>query len=109
MAMGATNPKKSDRFQVNLYTQYRLEVYSKAFDQTITGTTTVYPPVEFIDIDTLSTLDDNRITLKRGDEKTIYWRSDLDVTSYFVTVVTVFELDNEMLVEGLFLRGRTTP
>ena len=99
---GGYKPKKSDRFQVDLNTQYRLEVYSKAFDQTITGTTTVYPPVEFIDIDTLSTLDDNRITLKRGDEKTIYWRSDLDVTSYYVTVVTVFELDNAFLEKALF-------
>ena len=99
---GGYKPKKSDRFQVELNTQYRLEIYSKAFDQTITGVTTVYPPVEFIDIDTLSTLDDGRTTLKRGDEKTIYWRSNLEVTSYFVTVVTVFELDNEILEEELF-------
>ena len=99
---GGYKPKKSDRFQVDLNAQYRLEVYSKAFDQTITGVTTVYPPVEFIDIDTLSTLDDGRTTLKRGDEKTIYWRSNLEVTSYFVTVVTVFELDNAFLEEELF-------
>lgn len=99
---GGYKPKKSDRFQVELNTQYRLEIYSKAFDQTITGVTTVYPPVEFIDIDTLSTLGDGRTTLKRGDEKTIYWRSNLEVTSYFVTVVTVFELDNAFLEEELF-------
>ena len=84
-ADGGYKPK-SDRFQVELYAQYRLEIYSKAFDQTITGVTTVYPPVEFVDIDTLSTFDDDRITLKSDDEKAIYWSSDLDVTSYHVTV-----------------------
>ena len=77
---------KSNRFQVELYAQYRIEIYSGAFDKTITGMTTVYPPVEFIDIDTLSTFDDNRITLKSNGEKTIFWKSDLNVTSYFVTV-----------------------
>ena len=84
-ADGGYKPK-SVRFQVELYAQYRLEIYSKAFDQTITGVTTVYPPVEFINIDTLSTFDDDRITLKSDDEKAIYWSSDLDVTSYHVTV-----------------------
>lgn len=98
---GGYKPKSADGFQVELFAQYRLEIYSEAFDQTITGVTTVYPPVEFIDIDTLSILDD-RITLDRDVEKTIYWRSDLEVTSYFVTVVTVFELDNEFLEEELF-------
>ena len=90
---GATNvipdggyKPKSNRFQVELYAQYRLEVYSRAFDKTITGVTTVYPPVEFMDIDTLSTFDDDRITLKSNDEKAVYWRSDLNVTSYLVTV-----------------------
>ena len=77
---------KSNRFQVELYAQYRIEIYSKAFDKTITGVTTVYPPVEFIDIDTLSTFDDDHITLKNNDEKAIFWKSALNVTSYFVTV-----------------------
>ena len=53
---------------MELFGQYHLEIYSEAFDQTITGVTTVYPPVEFIDIDTLSILDD-RITLDRDVEK----------------------------------------
>ena len=86
---GGYKPKRADRFQVELFAQYRLEIYSEAFGQTITGVTTVYPPVEFIDIDSHSTLGD-RITLTRDVEKTIYWRSDLEVTSYFVTIVTVF-------------------
>jgi hypothetical protein len=77
---------KSNGFQVELYAQYQIEIYSRAFDKTITGVTTVYPPVEFIDIDTLSTLDDDLITLKINDEKAIFWKSDLDVTSYLVTV-----------------------
>ncbi len=104
-ADGGYKPK-SDRFQVELYAQYRLEIYSKAFDQTITGVTTVYPPVEFINIDTLSIIDDDRITLKSDGEKAIYWRSDFDVTSYFVTVATVVELlgrslENEQFVESV--------
>ena len=77
---------KSNGFQVELYAQYRIEIYSKAFDKTITGVTTVYPPVEFINIDTLSIFDDDHITLESNDEKAIFWKSDLNVTSYFVTV-----------------------
>ena len=76
----------SNRFQVELYAQYRVEIYSRAFDETITGVTTVYPPVDFIDIDTLSTFDANNVTLKSDDEKAVYWKSDLNVTSYLVTV-----------------------
>ena len=77
---------KSNGFQVELYAQYRIEIYSRAFDKTITGVTTVYPPVEFINIDTLSIFDDDHITLESNDEKVIFWKSDLNVTSYFVTV-----------------------
>ncbi len=77
---------KSNGFQVELYVQYRIEIYSRAFDKMITGETTVYPPVEFLDIDTLSTFNDDHITLKSNDEKAIFWKSDLNVTSYFVTV-----------------------
>lgn len=77
---------KSNRFQVEPYVPYRIEIHSIAFDKTITGVTTVYPPVEFIDIDTLSTFDNTHITLKRDDEKAIFWKSDLNVTSYLVTV-----------------------
>ena len=77
---------KSNRFQVELYARYRIEIHSIAFNKTIVGETTVYPPVDFIDIDTLSTFDDDRITLKSDDEKAVYWKSDLNVTSYLVTV-----------------------
>ena len=91
---------KSNRFQVELYAQYRLEVYSRAFDKTITGVTTVYPPVEFIDIDTLSTFDDDRITLKGNDEKVVYWRSDLKVTSYLVTVEVPERVYEDRLQSG---------
>ena len=77
---------KSNGFQVELYAQYRIEIYSRAFDKTITGVTTVYPAVEFINIDTLSIFDDDHITLESNDEKVIFWKSDLNVTSYFVTV-----------------------
>ena len=93
---------KSNRFQVELYAQYRIEIYSKAFDKTITGVTTVYPPVEFIDIDTLSTFDDDHITLKNNDEKAIFWKSALKVTSYFVTV-EVLEHIHDNIPESGFL------
>ena len=90
----------SNRFQVELYAQYRIEIYSKAFDKTITGVTMVYPPVEFIDIDTLSPFDDDRITLKSDDEKTIYWKSDLSVTSYIVTVEVPERVRNGRIVSS---------
>jgi len=77
---------KSNSFQIEIYAQYQIEIYSRAFDKTITGVTTVYPPVEFINIDTLSTFDNDYITLKSDDEKAIFWQSDLNVTSYFITV-----------------------
>ncbi len=91
---------KSNRFQVEFYTPYRIKVYSKAFDKSITGETTVYPPVEFINIDTLSTFDDDHITLKRDDEKAIYWKSDLNVTSYFVTVEVSERIRDDILGSG---------
>ncbi len=100
---------KSNRFQVELNAQYRVEIYSKAFDQTITGVTTAYPPVEFIDIDTLSTFNDDHITLKSDAEKTVYWKSDLNVTSYFVTVEapdSAFEGGSQSVTAHTFLWTR---
>ena len=47
---------KSNGFQIEIYAQYQIEVHSREFDKTITGVTTVYPPVEFVDIDTLFAL-----------------------------------------------------
>ena len=90
----------SSRFQVELYAQYRIEIYSRMFDKTITGETTVYPPVEFIDIDTLSVFDDDRLTLKSDDEKAIYWKSDLSVTSYIVTVEVPERVRNGQIVSS---------
>ena len=82
---GGYKPKSSS-FQIEVYAQYRIEIYSRAFDKTITGVTTVHPPVEFIDIDTLSTFDEDYVTIQRDDERAVFWQSDLNVSSYFITV-----------------------
>ncbi|MDE0297946.1 MAG: hypothetical protein OXN17_04895 [Candidatus Poribacteria bacterium] len=92
----------SSRFQVELYARYRIEIQSKMSEKTITGETTVYPPVEFIDIDTLSVFDGDRITLKSDDEKAIYWKSDFSVTSYIITV-EVPERIRENRIESAFV------
>ena len=97
--MEATNQNQTV-FRWNSNAQYRIEIYSKAFDKTITGVTTVYPPVEFIDIDTLSTFDDDRITLKSDDEKAIFWKSDLNVTSYFITVEVPERVREDQIESG---------
>jgi len=73
----------SNNFQIENYAQYRLDIYSREFDKTVTGETTVYPPAEFID--TLFTFNDSLVTMNVNDEKEIFWKSDLDVTLYYLT------------------------
>ena len=92
---------KSDNFQVESYAQYQIEVHSREFDKTITGVTTVYPPVEFID--TLSTFDEDSVTMKSDDKKEILWKSDLNVTAYYITHERVYQtLGNEGESDYLF-------
>ena len=73
----------SGNFQIDDYAQYQLEVNSADFNKTITGVTTVYPPVTFID--TLFTFSGNQTTMNANDDKEIFWRSDPEVTAYFLT------------------------
>ncbi len=73
----------SSSFQLETYAQYRLEIYSATFDKTITGVTTVYPAVEFID--TLFAFNGNQITMNADDQKEIFWKSDPEVTAYYIT------------------------
>jgi len=87
---------KSNDFKVNAGDEYRLEIYSEKFDLTITGVTSVYPPVEFID--TLYTFDEDLVVMKESDDKELFWKSDLAVTSYyarFSEIIPISEQDFE--------------
>ena len=70
-------------FKIESNVQYKLEIYSKEFDQTITGVTTTYPAIEFID--TLYTFQDSIVTMNNNDNRDIFWKSDLKVTSYYIS------------------------
>ncbi len=88
--------KPSVSFEIELYADYRIDIYSEDFDKTITGTTTVYPPVNFID--TLFTFNEDQVVMNVNDDKEVFWRSDLDVTSYYVTFEEVIsELETEFV------------
>jgi len=96
---------KSNNFQIESYAQYQIEIYSRDFDKTITGVTTVYPPVEFVD--TLYTFQDNIVTMNAADEKEIFWKSDLNVTTYYLTydeIVNDDELESDFLYSYMAAR-----
>jgi hypothetical protein len=82
VSYGGYKPDSSN-FQLENYTQYQLEAYSLKFDKTVTGITTVYPAVEFID--TLYTFQDSIVTMNIADNKQIFWKSDLEVNVYYLT------------------------
>jgi hypothetical protein len=86
---GGYKPVSQD-FQIEDYAQYRLEIYSREFDKTITGVTTVYPPAEFID--TLFTFTDSMVIMKINDVKEVFWKSDLDVTLYYLTFEEIMQI-----------------
>lgn len=73
----------SNNFEIESDASYQIEIYSQAFEKTISGLTTVYPAVEFID--TLFNFQDSTVTMKVGDIKQIFWKSDLMVTAYYIT------------------------
>jgi len=73
----------SGNFQIENYAQYQIKIYSRDFDKTVTGVTTVYPPVEFID--TLFTFNGNLVTMNVNDEKEFFWKSDPEVMTYYLT------------------------
>lgn len=90
----------SEQFRLEAHTQYQLEVYSTAFDLTVTGLTTVYPQVDFID--TLHAFQDDFVILDKNKRKEVFWKSDLDVTAYYIslealTEVAVDEWESEFL------------
>lgn len=88
----------SDNFRIESYTQYQIQIYSEEFDKTITGVTTVYPQVEFID--TLFTFNEEQIVMNIDDDKQIFWQSDLNVTAYYVTFEEVVQInENEWETE----------
>lgn len=93
--------KPSDpNFHLESYTEYQLEVYSKDFDQTITGKTILYPKVEFLD--TLFSIEDSIMTMNVADDKEIFWQSDAAVTAYYVSYDEIYEVD-EGIYESDFL------
>ena len=88
---GGYMPKSPD-FKLTLYTRYEMEVYSKQFDQTIRGETRTYPPVEFID--TLFTYQDSLVTMKIDDEREIFWKSDNEISAYYIYYQGVRYIDD---------------
>ncbi len=98
---------KSTNFQIEEYADYKIEIVSKDFNKTVTGITTVYPAVQFID--TLYTFQDSMVTMHVDDEKEIFWKSDLDVTAYYVSYYELtWGAANEWIAEYLdsFLNTR---
>jgi hypothetical protein len=76
-------------FRLEAYDQYQLELYSTDFDQTVTAITTVYPAVDYID--TLHVVQDSIVIIDASEKKEIFWKSDLNVTSYFITLEEVLK------------------
>jgi len=89
-----------DFFHIESNTRYQLEIYSQEFDKTITGVTTVYPPVEFID--TLFVFRDSIVTMNFTGNKQIFWKSDLNVTSYYISF-ELLEQDDQNQWQSTFL------
>ncbi len=79
----------SANFQIENYAQYSIEIQSRDFQKTITGVTTVYPPVTFID--TLYNFAENFVTMNVSDQKELFWTSDPAVTAYYMTFEEITE------------------
>jgi hypothetical protein len=78
-------------FQIESFSRYQIEIYSRDFDKTITGSTTVYPSVQFID--TLFNYQDSLVFMQIEDVKEIFWKSDLAVTAYYITYEEIVPFD----------------
>ena len=102
---GGYKPESSD-FQVESYAQYQVDIYSREFDRTITGVTTVYPPVEFID--TLFTFDEDYVLMKSDDEKEIFWKSDLNVTAYYIAYEEMVQVHEDDWESEFFFSYKTS-
>jgi hypothetical protein len=91
---GGYKPVSGD-FQLENYAQYQIEIYSRDFDQTITGVTTAYPPVFFTDPN--FNVYGKQVTMNVNDQKEILWISDPEVTSYFLTYEEITDERAEFL------------
>ena len=92
---GGYKPESSD-FHLDTLSKYKIMVDSDEFDQIITGETTVYPSVEFID--TLFNFNGDVVTMNIDDEKEIFWKSDLNVTAYYITYEEIIpDVESEYL------------
>jgi len=89
----------SDDVQLENYAQYQIQIYSRDFDQTITGVTTVYPPVFFSDPN--FNIHGKQVTMNVNDQKEILWISDPEVTAYYLTY-------EETTDEGAVFLGSTS-
>jgi len=97
---GAYKPVPGN-YQIDNYAQYQLEIYSPEFDQSISGTTTVYPPVEFLD--TLHLFQDSIVTLRAETNDEVFWKSDINVSAYYITLYEILETgEDEFSAEYLF-------
>jgi hypothetical protein len=89
---GGYKPKEKN-IQLESYDQYQLEIHSKEFDKIITAITSIYPPVEMMEIN--QNYEDDVLVLKPDDSKEIFWKSDLDVTAYYITYEEMTGMNNE--------------
>lgn len=72
-------------FQVDSDSEYELSVISTAYEKEITARTCPVPPVRILDQNfTLQTGDTLYYTF--GGENTLYWLSDTNATSYYITL-----------------------
>jgi hypothetical protein len=87
--------KPVDSFQIEPFGTYKLSISSRKHDMVISGTTTVYPPVDFID--TLYEFTGNQVTIGVDEHKEVLWRSVKEVTAYYLTYEEVTATGEELL------------
>ena len=81
---------------LNEFSEYRIEIDSKHFDKVINAKTKVFPSVTFID--SVYDFEDDLVTIPISDTMEIFWKSDLDVTAYYVTYEEMLsETESEFL------------
>ncbi len=102
VAYGGYKPVTGN-FEIIPYHDYQIDIYSRDFNKTITGTTTAYPPAVFID--TLFAFQDSTVRMHIADRKEIFWKSDSDVTSYYITYEEILAINgNVWASEWLYSR-----
>jgi len=89
---GGYKPDSPD-FKIEVFSQYRIEIHSTEFNKTVTGITTVYPAVQFID--TLFSIQNGSLLTNINDIKEIFWTSDPNVSAYYVTVDEGYNIAND--------------